>query len=48
MSYADTQPFISDDSSPRGNVSGTVNMAAYAKWLDEHGYDLNLSVGGGW
>lgn len=46
MSYTDTIPFIRYDHVPKGVVSGKVDMGAYARWLDEHGYNLNLKVGG--
>ena len=47
MSDADTTAFIEYDSAPKGIIAGRVNMAAYAQWLDEHGYNVNLTVGGG-
>ena len=47
MSYVDTVKYINYDSSPKGIVSGTVDMAGYAEWLHKNYGDLNLIVGGG-
>ena len=46
MSYADTQEpgLINYTTRPRGNIAGTVDMKAYLKWLNEHNYDLNITV----
>lgn len=45
MSYPDTEEFIKYDSSPKGIISGKVDMKEYAGWLEKNGYDLKLTVG---
>ena len=44
MRYEDTVPFINYSSAPAGGVAGTVDMRAYLKWLDDHGYGVGMTV----
>jgi len=46
MSWSDTLPFISYSEHPNAsdNVSGTVDMAAYLQWLNEHNYAINMTI----
>ena len=47
MTYADTVPFISYKGDPLASdmISGTVDVKAYLKWLNDHGYGLdNITV----
>ena len=46
MSYADTQEpgLINYTTRPRDNIAGTVNMNLYLKWLNDHNYNLNITV----
>ena len=46
MSYADTQEpgLINYTTRPRDNIAGTVNMNLYLKWLNDHNYNINMTV----
>jgi RHS repeat-associated protein len=46
MSWADTQKYIEYKSNPntRDSISGTVDMKGYLEWLNEHGYQINMTI----
>ena len=54
MTYADTQHcqnqassqgcLINYSANPQGNISGAVDMNAYLQWLNDHGYEINMTV----
>lgn len=46
MSWGDTTPFITYKADPNSidNISGTVDMNAYLQWLNEHHYDIDMTV----
>jgi hypothetical protein len=46
MSYADTLQFINYKTNPntRDEIAGTVDMKGYLQWLNNHGYDIHMTV----
>jgi len=45
MSYADTLQFIKYKSNPnsRDSIAGTVDMKGYLQWLNDHGYNIDMT-----
>ena len=46
MSYADTLQFIKYKPNPnsRDSIAGTVDMRGYLKWLNDHGYNIDMAT----
>jgi hypothetical protein len=46
MSYVDTLQFIKYKSNPnsRDSIAGTVDMKGYLQWLNDHGYDIDVTI----
>jgi RHS repeat-associated protein len=46
MSYADTVQFIKYKPNPNAQeeIAGTVDMKGYLQWLNNHGYNINLTI----
>lgn len=46
MSYADTLQFIKYKPNPNSGdtIAGTVDMKSYLKWLNDHGYNIDMTT----
>jgi RHS repeat-associated protein len=46
MSYTDTLQFIKYNPNPntRDEIAGSVDMKSYLQWLNDHGYDIHMTV----
>jgi hypothetical protein len=46
MSYADTLQFIEYNPTPNTNdsIAGTVDMKGYLQWLNNHGYNIDMTT----